>query len=59
MSGFDVQAIRAEFPILNTQVNGRDLVYLDTGASSQKPECVIQAMDDYYRHQHANVHRGP
>ena len=58
MSGFDVQAIRAQFPILNTQVNGRDLVYLDTGASSQKPECVIQAMDDYYRHQHANVHRG-
>ena len=58
MSGFDVQAIRTQFPILNTQINGRDLVYLDTGASSQKPECVIQAMDDYYRHQHANVHRG-
>ena len=55
---FDVQALRAEFPILSDQVHGKPLVYLDTGASSQKPECVIEAMSQYYRHQHANVHRG-
>jgi len=54
---FDVQALRAEFPILSDQVHGKPLVYLDTGASSQKPECVIEAMSQYYRHQHANVHR--
>lgn len=55
---FDVQPLRDQFPILNEQINGKPLVYLDTGASSQKPACVIDAMDRYYRQQHANVHRG-
>ena len=55
---FDVQALRAQFPILSTQVHGKPLVYLDTGASSQKPLAVIEAMEAYYRTQHANVHRG-
>ncbi len=55
---FDVHQLRAQFPILSTQVHGKPLVYLDTGASSQKPLAVIDAMDAYYRHQHSNVHRG-
>lgn len=55
---FDVHALRAEFPILGNTVHGKPMVYLDTGASSQKPLAVIDAMDRYYRHQHANVHRG-
>ncbi|QGG81191.1 SufS family cysteine desulfurase [Litorivicinus lipolyticus] len=55
---FDVEAIRAQFPILSTQVHGKPLVYLDSGASSQKPEAVLDAMDHYYRHTHSNVHRG-
>ncbi len=57
-SGFDVNQIRAEFPILSTQVNGKPLVYLDNGASSQKPVAVIEAMDAYWRETNANVHRG-
>jgi cysteine desulfurase/selenocysteine lyase len=56
--GLDVEAVRADFPILARQVHGRPLVFLDSGASSQKPEAVLQAMDDYYRNHHANVHRG-
>lgn len=55
---FDVQALRDQFPIMGDQVHGKPLIYLDTGASSQKPLAVIDAMDNYYRHQHANVHRG-
>lgn len=55
---FDVSRIRADFPILERQVQGRDLVYLDSAASSQKPAAVIDAMDIYYRCTHANVHRG-
>ena len=54
----DVRAIRADFPILERQVHGRRLVFLDSAASSQKPRQVIDAMDDYYRRSHANVHRG-
>ncbi|HJW83283.1 MAG TPA: cysteine desulfurase [Anaerolineae bacterium] len=54
----DVQAIRADFPILNQMVNGKRLVFLDSAASSQKPSVVIDAMSDYYRTTHANVHRG-
>ena len=54
----DVQAIRADFPILNRIVNGKRLVFLDSAASSQKPSVVIDAMSDYYRTTHANVHRG-
>ena len=55
---FDVEAIRRDFPILSQQVNGKPLVYLDNGASAQKPEAVLDAMDRYYREMHANVHRG-
>src|SRR5512136_1458949 len=54
----DVRAIRADFPILERQVHGKRLVFLDSAASSQRPRQVIDAMDQYYRHSHANVHRG-
>ncbi len=54
----DLNLIRAQFPILSQQVNGKPLVYLDNGASAQKPLSVIEAMDNYYRTMHANVHRG-
>ena len=50
--------IRADFPILTRQIHGRPLVYLDNAATSQKPEAVLRAMDDYYRRYNANVHRG-
>jgi cysteine desulfurase / selenocysteine lyase len=52
------QAIREDFPILRRRIGDKLLVYLDNGASSQKPEAVIQALDDYYRRYNANVHRG-
>ena len=55
---FDVAAIRAEFPILSRQVNGKPLVYLDTAASAQKPRAVIEAMVHAMEHSYANVHRG-
>lgn len=56
---YDVDRVRADFPILNTEIYpGVPLVYLDSAASSQKPQAVISAMDDYYHHTHANVHRG-
>lgn len=55
---FDVNQIRAQFPILSRQVNGKPLVYLDSGASAQKPDCVINAMSDFMRTSYANVHRG-
>ncbi|MBX7160826.1 MAG: SufS family cysteine desulfurase [Acidimicrobiia bacterium] len=50
--------VRGDFPILARRVNGHDLHYLDSGASSQRPAPVIDAMDDYYRRHHANIHRG-
>jgi len=50
--------IRSDFPILSRQVHGKPLVYLDSTASSQKPNAVIDAMNDYYRNYNANVHRG-
>ena len=55
---FEVERVRAEFPILARQVNGRPLVYLDNGATSQKPRPVIDAIRDYYESDNANVHRG-
>ncbi|SCM68271.1 cysteine desulfurase [Donghicola eburneus] len=55
---FDVNDIRAEFPILSRQVNGKPLVYLDNGASSQKPQVVIDAITRAYSEEYANVHRG-
>ena len=50
--------IRADFPILRREINGRRLVYLDSASTSQKPEQVLAAMDDYYRNHNANIHRG-
>ncbi len=54
----DVKAIRSDFPILDVEVNGRRLVYLDSASSSQKPRQVLDAMTRYYETTHANVHRG-
>ncbi len=57
-SRFDVAAVRREFPILARTVNGCPLAYLDNGASAQRPKMVIEAVDDYERLHHANIHRG-
>lgn len=57
-SSYDVEAIRADFPILSRQVHGKPLVYLDNGASAQKPRQVIEAMKHAYETEYANVHRG-
>ena len=57
-AAFDPAAIRLDFPILQQQVNGQPLVYLDNAATTQKPEAVIEAISHYYRHDNANVHRG-
>ena len=54
---FDPHAVRADFPILQTQVNGHPLVYLDNAATVQKPRAVIDAIVRYYEHQNANIHR--
>jgi cysteine desulfurase/selenocysteine lyase len=54
----DVAALRCDFPILTERVNGKPLVYLDNAATTQKPASVIDALDAYYRHDNANVHRG-
>jgi cysteine desulfurase/selenocysteine lyase len=56
--GFDPLRIRALFPALDQEVNGRPLVYLDSAATSQKPRSVLDALDAYYEHDNANVHRG-
>ena len=55
---YDLDAIRADFPILSREVNGKPLVYLDNGASAQKPQVVIDAVTQAYSHEYANVHRG-
>jgi len=55
---FDVEAIRRQFPVLARMVHGKPLAFLDNGASSQRPLMVINAVDDYERHHHANIHRG-
>ena len=54
----DVARIKADFPIMEREVHGKRLVYLDSASSSQKPNTVLDAMDRYYRNSHANVHRG-
>lgn len=54
----DIEAIRSEFPILSRKVNGNPLIYFDNAASSQMPVQVIDAISEYYRNEHANVHRG-
>lgn len=57
-NALDVEEIRKAFPILHQQVNGRDLVYFDNAATSQKPLVVINALNDYYKGYNANIHRG-
>lgn len=57
-SAYDVDHIRTDFPILFREVYGKPLVYLDNGASAQKPRAVLEAMDHAYRFEYANVHRG-
>lgn len=54
----DLSHLRRDFPVLSRTMNGRPLVYLDSGATSQKPASVLEAMDDFYRTAYANVHRG-
>lgn len=58
VADFDVEAVRRDFPILHQLVHGRPLAYLDSAASAQRPTPVIEAVAEYYRHDHANVHRG-
>ena len=58
MTSFDVQRIRADFPILNRRIGDRPLVYLDNAATTQKPEAVIEAIAGFYRSGNSNVHRG-
>jgi len=53
----DLERIRADFPILKEKARGKRLAYLDNAATTQKPEAVLKALDDYYRHKNANVHR--
>jgi cysteine desulfurase/selenocysteine lyase len=55
---YDIKAIRADFPILSRKINGKPLVYLDNGASAQKPQVVIDAVNRGYAEEYANVHRG-
>ena len=54
----NISSLRSQFPILDTEVHGRPLVYLDNAATTQKPLAVIEAVDDYYRNRNANIHRG-
>ena len=57
-SGFDVEKARQDFPALHQQVRGKPLVYLDNGASAQKPKIVIDTISQLYAHDYSNVHRG-
>ena len=54
----DLAHLRADFPILEREMNGRPLIYLDSAATSQKPNQVIEAISNFYRTSNANVHRG-
>ncbi|NOJ96103.1 cysteine desulfurase [Corallococcus sp. CA049B] len=56
--GFDLARVRADFPILRQEVRGRPLVYLDSAATGQKPQAMLDALTRYYTHDNANVHRG-
>nr|WP_277816481.1 cysteine desulfurase [Mariprofundus sp. KV] len=55
---FDIEKVRADFPVLDQQLYGKPLVYLDNAATTQKPQCVIDAISHYYEADNANVHRG-
>src|SRR5436305_947619 len=57
-TGFDAEQVRRDFPILATRVHGKPLVYLDNGATTQKPSAVIERLERYYREENANIHRG-
>src|SRR6202051_5291412 len=57
-SRFDVLSARRDFPVLARMIHGKPLAYLDNGASAQRPNAVIDAVDAYERHHHANIHRG-
>lgn len=56
--GFDIKKIRSDFPILSQKINGKDLVYFDNAATTQKPQIVIDSLSDYYQNMNANIHRG-
>jgi cysteine desulfurase/selenocysteine lyase len=58
ITGFNIEKIRKDFPILHRQVNGKPLVYLDNGATAQKPQTVIDVLTHYYSNQNSNIHRG-
>ena len=55
---FDVERIRADFPLLQRMVNGQSIAYFDNAATAQKPQAVLDAVDQFYRQQNAIVHRG-
>lgn len=55
---FDVEKVRKDFPILSRHINGKPLIYLDNGATSQKPQVVIDAINQYYSYSNSNIHRG-
>lgn len=55
---FDIKEIRKDFPILGRKIHGKDLIYFDNGATTQKPNCVIEAMNDSYLDKNSNIHRG-
>ena len=57
-NSFNIEAIRKQFPILNREVYGKPLVYFDNGATTQKPQVVIDRITDYYANENANIHRG-
>lgn len=58
LPAYDVEKVRADFPILSREVHGKPLVFLDSGASAQKPKAVIKAVADVYENEYANIHRG-
>ena len=58
IENFDIKSVRRDFPILSREINGSPLVYLDNGATTQKPAAVIDTIDEYYREHNSNVHRG-
>ena len=55
-NGFDIENVRASFPILSREMNGKPLVYLDTAASAQKPQSVLDSLQDLYANKYANIH---
>ena len=57
LAPFDVELVRRDFPILQERVNGRQLAWLDNAATTQKPQCVIDRLADFYRHENSNIHR--